>query len=167
MKTVYVVRHAKSSWDDPLQDDFDRPLNSRGRKDAPRMGKRLQERGLHPDLILSSPAERALSSCLIIAENIRYSLNRVVLDQRLYLADEGQLLAVIHSLNDAHDEVMIFAHNPGLTDFVNRVAGQAVTNNLPTCGVVALQFSVQSWTCVEWGSAKVIFLDYPKGIKEG
>lgn len=162
MKSLYLIRHAKSSWDDPLQNDFDRPLNKRGRRDAPRMGKRLQEREIHPDLLLSSPAERALSTCLIIADKIGHPLYQVLTDRRLYHAGEDQLLTLIRDLDDANDEVIIFAHNPGLTDFVNRASKAFVTDNIPTCGVVAMKFPVQSWKSVSWGTGKVVFFDFPK-----
>ena len=162
MKTLYVIRHAKSSWDDPFQKDFDRPLNKRGKTDAPRMGKRLKEKELAPDLLLSSPAERALSTCLIIAEKIGYDPRNVHTDKRLYHASEDQLLSVVHGLNDANDEVMIFAHNPGLTDFVNKLSDEPVTNNIPTCGVVALKFPGGSWKTIAWKKGEMVFFDYPK-----
>jgi phosphohistidine phosphatase len=162
MKTLYLVRHAKSSWDDPWQKDFDRPLNKRGRKDAPRMGKRLAEKDLHPDLLLSSPAERAVSTCVIIAERMGYSLRQVDTDERLYHAHEDQILGIVRDLNDAHNEVMIFAHNPGLTDFANRASHELVTDNIPTCGIVALKFPVQFWKEVTWGKGEVVFFDFPK-----
>lgn len=162
VKTLYVIRHAKSSWEDPLLDDFDRPLSNRGRRDAPRMGKRLRERELHPDLLLSSPAERAISTCLIIAEEIGYNLNNVHTDRRLYHADDDRLLTIVRSLNDANDEVAIFGHNPGLTDFVNRLCQEPVTDNIPTCGIVCLKFPVDSWKNVRWGKGEVNFFDFPK-----
>jgi phosphohistidine phosphatase len=126
VRTLYLVRHAKSSWDDPLQDDFDRPLNKRGRSDAPRMATKLKKRDIHPAILLSSPAERA--TCLIIAEVIGYSLDVVHTDQRLYHAEEAKILAFVQGLDDANSEVMIFGHNPGLTDFVNRITPAAVTS---------------------------------------
>lgn len=162
MKTLYLVRHAKSSWDDPFLHDFDRPLNNRGRSDAPRMGKGLKEKELHPDLLLSSPAERALSTCMIIAEKIGYPLRNIHTDRRLYHAAEDELLAIARGLNDANDEVMIFAHNPGLTDFANRISSEPVTDNIPTCGVVGVRFSASSWKEVSWGTGVVDFFDFPK-----
>jgi len=162
VKTLYVIRHAKSSWEDPFLDDFDRPLSSRGRSDAPRMGKRLKEKEIHPDLLLSSPAERAISTCLVIAEKIGYNLNNVHTDRRLYHADDDQLLSIVRGLNDANDEVAIFGHNPGLTDFVNRLSPEPVTDNIPTCGIVCLKFSLDSWKQVHWGKGDVDFFDFPK-----
>jgi len=162
MKTLYLVRHAKSSWEDPFQDDFDRPLNKRGRNDAPRMGKRLKERDIHPELLLSSPAERALSTCTIIAGKIGHPLQNILTDRSLYHASEEELLSVVHAFNDGNDTVMVFAHNPGLTDFANRLSRELVTDNIPTCGVVGLRFQVQSWKEVDWEKGEVLLFDYPK-----
>ena len=162
MKTLYLIRHAKSSWDDPFQDDFDRPLSKRGLRDAPRMGKRLKEMALHPDLIITSPAERALSTCITIAEKIGYPLGNIHTDQRLYHAGEDQLLTIVHGFNDANDEIIIFGHNPGLTDFANQLSRELVTDNIPTCGVVALRFPVNSWKDVHWEKGEVLFFDFPK-----
>ena len=162
MKTLYVIRHAKSSWDDPFLDDIDRPLNNRGRKDAPRMGQRLKEREIHADLLLSSPADRALSTCLIIAEKIGYNPQHVHVDRRLYHADEEQILSVVRNFNDANDEVVVFGHNPGLTEFVNRLNASQVTDNIPTCGVVCMKLPVDSWKHVVWEKGQVDFFDFPR-----
>jgi phosphohistidine phosphatase len=162
MKILYLIRHAKSSWDDPLQDDFDRPLNSRGRRDAPRMGKRLKEREVHPDLMISSPAARAISTCEIIAEKIGYPLPNIHSDKRLYHPSEETILQVVHEMNNANDEVILFSHNPGLTAFVNRINRNVVIENIPTCGIVALEFEVASWSHITWKTATVKFFDFPK-----
>lgn len=162
MKTLYIVRHAKSSWDDPFLDDFDRPLNKRGRADAPRMGKRLQERDVHPDLLISSPAERALSTCMIIAEKIGYPARNIHTDRRLYHASPEQLLSVLRGVSDGNDEIMIFGHNPGLTDFANELSRERVTSNIPTGGVVCLTFNVLSWKDIAWGKGEIEFYDFPK-----
>lgn len=160
---LYMIRHAKSSWEDPYQADFDRPLNKRGKQDAPRMGKRLKEREIHADLMLSSPAERALSTCKIIAEVIGYKQEKISTDRKLFHANDDQILSLIHKLNDKHDKVMIFAHNPGLTDFVNRLGGESVAiDNFPTCGVVAFKLPVESWKELGWEKGEMEFYDYPK-----
>lgn len=162
MKVLYLIRHAKSDWDDPFQDDFDRPLNRRGRSDAPRMGHRLREQHIRPDLLLSSPAERALSTCMIIAENIGYTAKDIRTDERLYLASDDVLFDVIRGLNDTHKEVMIFSHNPGLTEVANRLNKEPFTDNIPTCGVVCLAFSLPSWKQLRWGAGELRFFDFPK-----
>ena len=133
MKTLYVIRHAKSSWDLPGLPDFDRPLNERGKRDAPRMGKRLKEKRIVPDLMLSSPAKRALSTCKRIAEALGYSPDKIKTERSLYHADEDEILSVIKSVSDKHDVLMVFGHNPGLTDFTNQLGhedGELVTRAL-------------------------------------
>lgn len=163
MKTLYLIRHAKSSWDDPYQKDLERPLNKRGLRDAPAMGKKLKEKEIHPDLMLTSPAQRALTTCKLIADIIGYSPDNISIDKNLYHASEDQILSVVHKLNDKNDEVIIFSHNPGITDFVNNLAADPpITDNIPTCGVVAFKISIDSWKDVSWKKGELKFFDYPK-----
>lgn len=161
VKTLYIVRHAKSSWEDPLLDDFSRPLNDRGKRDAPRMGKRLKEKRIHPDLMLTSPARRALATCKRIAEVLDYKEDKIKIDRDLYHADPDKILQVIKSLKDKHDSVMIFGHNPGLTTFVNNI-GKLSIDNVPTCGVAAFELPVTSWSEVAFEKGVLLFYDYPK-----
>ena len=155
MKTIYLVRHAKSSWDDPFQDDFDRPLNERGRTDAPRMARRLKEKEIHPDLLLSSPAARAISTCKVIAETAGYHHNQIKTDSRLYHASEETLLQIVKKLSDEIDVVMIFAHNPGLTDFANRLLPEPfrMIKVLKSGGSVALLIDQDT-------RVKTVFVDF-------
>lgn len=162
MKRLYLVRHAKSSWEDPFQDDVDRPLNKRGRRNALKMGKKLKEQQIIPEQMLSSPAERALSTCVILAEKIGYPLHQIETDRRLYHASEEQLIAVVRQLSDSVNTVMIFGHNPGLTDAVNMLSDRLVTDNLPTCAIAGFMLHVKSWKDLAWGKGKVEFFDYPK-----
>jgi phosphohistidine phosphatase len=161
VKRLYIIRHAKSSWDDPLLDDFSRPLNDRGKKDAPNMGKRLKEKRISPDLMLSSPARRALATCKRIAEVIGYAQDKIKTERNLYHASENQMLEVVQSLKDKHETVMIFGHNPGLTIFVNELGKQSF-DNVPTCGIAAYEFAVDNWKEVEFGKGRLLFYDYPK-----
>lgn len=126
------------------------------------MARRLSEKAIHPGLLLSSPAQRALSTCMLFADGLEYPSSDITTDRRLYRATDEDILKVVHALNDTHAEVMIFAHNPGVTDFANRVSEDAVSDDIPTCGVVALQLPVSSWKEVGWKSAHLIFYDYPK-----
>lgn len=164
MKTLYIIRHAKSSWDAANVDDFERPLNDRGKRDAPRMGKRLKEKEIHPDLIISSPAKRALSTGKRIAGILGYPREGIKADRELYHADEETILSVIHGIENKFQTVILLSHNPGLTDFVNNTLmdGELVINNVPTCGVVAFRFDVDNWEDVIWGKGKMLFFDYPK-----
>ena len=161
LKTLYIIRHAKSSWDDPGQADFDRPLNIRGERDAPRMGKRLKEKDLVPDLMLSSPAARALSTCKIIADALNYPNEKIQTEMNLYHAVEEQILEQVNSLDDRYNVVFIFGHNPGLTDFVNSLTDNHLLN-IPTCGVVACTLNINSWKDADLGKGKMLFFDYPK-----
>lgn len=167
MKTLYIIRHAKSSWADPDQADFDRPLNERGKRDAPRMGKRLKEKGVHPGLIIASPAKRAWSTAKRIAAALKYSRENIKTDSALYLADDEKLLSVVQKLKDKHNTVILVSHNPGLTDFVNSLRSDEMDiDNVPTCGVVAFSLNIDSWKDVNWGTGKVIFFDYPKSKED-
>ena len=161
MKILYLIRHAKSSWGNPLEGDFDRPLNDRGKRDAPRMGKRLKEKRLAPDLLLSSPAKRALTTCELIADSINYPTEKIKTDRALYHAQDEDILRIIKNLNDKHDTVLIFGHNPGLTDFVNRLTDTNI-DNVPTGGVVACALNINSWKEIGWGKGEIDFFDYPK-----
>ncbi len=161
MKTLFLVRHAKSSWDDPGLSDFERPLNERGKRDAPRMGKRLKEKEMVIDLILTSPAKRAMSTVKRMAEVLDYPKENIKVEEKLYHASEDKMLDIVHTLKDQNDTVMILGHNPGLTDFVNSLTKENILN-VPTCGIVACNFSVDSWKDIDWGSGKMMFFDYPK-----
>lgn len=164
MKTLYIIRHAKSSWDDTSLDDFDRPLNERGKKDAPRMAKRLNERSVTPDLMLSSPAKRALSTCRKIAEVLKYSEDKIKTEKNLYHASADGILKVIKDIKDKHEVVLLFGHNPGLTDFVNDFMedDNHFIDNLPTCGVVCFRIDVDFWSSVRFGEGRFEFFDFPK-----
>jgi phosphohistidine phosphatase len=164
MKTVYLIRHAKSSWEDESLSDFDRPLNERGKADAPRMGKRLKEKDFTPDLLLSSPAKRALSTAKRIADALGFPKEKIKTDRALYHADEDELLSVIRSLNDKNDCIVLFGHNPGLTDFVNAMSHdqKKLIDTIPTCGVVAFSFDLSSWKHIDFGKGTLLFYDFPK-----
>lgn len=165
MKVVYLVRHAKSSWDDHSLRDFDRPLNERGKRDAPRMGKRLKEREIMPNLMLSSPAVRALTTCKEIADILGYDENRIKTDKRIYHASEEDLLHILQELNENHKSVMLFGHNPGLTDFANQLFNERIMN-IPTCGIVAGKLNLNNWKEAKPGCGKMQFFDFPKKHKK-
>ena len=160
MKTLLLVRHAKSSRDDPSLPDRDRPLDDRGMQDAPKMGKRLAKRDVKPDLLLSSPALRALTTAQLIAEELGYTRKDIVVDDRLYASSADDLLAVIRALDKKLNCVMIFGHNPEFTDLAHRLSSEII--DMPTCAVVELNFDIKAWSDVgEVKPAKVVF-DYPK-----
>jgi phosphohistidine phosphatase len=169
MKTLYLVRHAKSNWDNTELSDFDRPLNDRGKKDAPRMGKRLREKKVTPNIMLSSPAERALTTCKEIANVLDFPKGKIKTDKRLYHADEDQILKVLSELKDAardsEEVVMIFGHNPGLTEFANSLLNESLMN-IPTCGVVHATLNIEHWRDIHFGCGQMLNFDFPKKIKD-
>ncbi|MBN1953472.1 MAG: histidine phosphatase family protein [Anaerolineae bacterium] len=160
-KTLTLVRHAKSSWDHPGLPDRLRPLNRRGERDAPRMGERLAARGVEVERIVTSPAARATATAELVAEEIGFPWDAIVVDERLYQADAFDILAVIRELDDYLDHVMLFGHNPGLTDLVNSLSTHVV-DNVPTCGVVELEYEIDGWALVGKVEPRSFFFDYPK-----
>lgn len=161
MKTLYLVRHAKSSWDTPALSDFERPLNERGERDAPRMAKRLKEKRIVFDLILSSPAQRALSTALHFAKVLEIPLSSLKTEASLYHASPDTILHVLRNVKDTAATVMIVAHNPGLTDFANACMQESIVN-IPTCGVAACTVPIERWTDMKLGSGRKLLYDYPK-----
>ena len=163
MKTLYLIRHAKSSWDYPELTDFERPLNKRGKRDAPIMGQRLKKRSVLPDLMLSSPANRALTTCQIIANEIGYPSTGILTRNEIYHAGSQTLLSIVQSLKDKNQSVMIFGHNPGFTHLANELTSMNL-NNIPTCGVFACEFASETWQTIQYGQGKLLFYDYPKNM---
>jgi phosphohistidine phosphatase len=161
MKTLILVRHAKSSWDSFDIQDFDRPLNDRGKKDAPDMAARLKEKHLSIDALVSSPARRAKKTARIFAEGLKKDKDDIIFIDRLYGADVPTLTQVISSLEDKYDAVALFAHNPGLTDFANTLTTVRI-DNMPTCSLFAVQASVNKWSQFAAAEKSFLFFDYPK-----
>ena len=146
MKTLFLIRHAKSSRDDPAVPDKERPLNERGMRDAPKVGERLAEQGVKPDLILSSPAVRALATAEIIARKLGYKVKDIVVDERLYATTADDLLHVIRKIRDKPKRVMLFGHNPEFTDLAHRLSSSIT--DMPTCAVAEFSFDSKSWSTV-------------------
>jgi phosphohistidine phosphatase len=161
MKTLIVVRHAKSSWSDSGKDDHDRPLNSRGNKDAPEMAKRLRKRDIKVDLFLSSTALRARTTAQYFADEYDVSKKDIALEKELYLAPGGTYYAVLSKLPDKYDTVAVFGHNPGITDFVNTLS-QVHVDDMPTCAVYAVAVDTDKWASFEKADKDFLFFDYPK-----
>jgi len=160
MKTLFLIRHAKSSWEDISLPDQDRPLDELGKRDAPKMGQRLAKRGVKPDLILSSPARRALATAQIIAEKLDYKLKDIVVDGRLYAATVDDLLNVVHTLGDPLERVVLLGHNPGSTALAHRLSSQIT--HMPTCAVAEFTFHAKSWSDLAAATPVKVTLDYPK-----
>ena len=160
MKTLLLIRHAKSSWDDPALDDKERPLNGRGKRDAPKMGKRLAKRGVQPDLILSSPAVRALTTAESIARKLDYMRRDIVVDDRLYAVEADELLDVIRKVGDRLKCVMLVGHNPELTELAHRLSSKITY--LPTCAVAEFTFDAKSWSRIGKDRPVKVALDCPR-----
>ncbi len=161
MKLITLIRHAKSSWKDTSLSDFDRPLNKRGKRDAPVMGKRLATKQLFPDLVISSPAKRAFTTARIIAKEIGYPVKKIVLYENIYEADMATLLALIKSFNNSRNHAILFGHNPGLNSLCNFLTPDPI-DNVPTCGVVHINLRSKSWKDITRHEGEMIEFDYPK-----
>ncbi|OGU54559.1 MAG: phosphohistidine phosphatase [Ignavibacteria bacterium RBG_13_36_8] len=161
MKRLYLTRHAKSNWKDTGLTDFERPLNKRGKRDAPFMGKLLNEQGIKPDLIISSAAVRAVDTAKNISEKIGYRIDQIIIDKSIYEADSLHLFEIIKSLSEKYNTVMLIGHNPDLTYFANYLGDKRI-DNIPTCGIVTIEFDTGSWRLVQPESGKIISFEYPK-----
>ena len=147
MKTLLVLRHAKSSWKDPAVTDHDRPLNSRGKRDAPRIGKIIAAEEVRPDIILSSTAKRARRTAEDVSDAVGLSGKAVVLDSRLYLAEPAEIVNVVRNAGSDVRCVLVVGHNPGLEVLVMRLTGHA--EPLPTAAVAAVSLPINSWRSLE------------------
>ena len=164
MKSVLLVRHAKSSWDDPGQSDFDRPLNERGKQDAPNMAKRLLDKSITIDAFISSPAKRAKKTASLFAEQYKYDKENIILLPQLYHAGPANFFQVIAQAPDTANTIAVFSHNPGITEFVNMLTNEIRVDDMPTCAVFGVQLSVPNWAAFKDAPKKFWFFDYPKSL---
>lgn len=164
MKTIVLVRHAKSSWDNPEFSDFERPLNGRGIKDAPFMGSLIKKMGLKPDLMVSSPAVRALTTCKMFAEAMEYPIENIVQDKKIYEYGPNAILAILESMDDKVNTVFLFGHNPDMTHLTNFLSGVHV-DNVPTCGVSCIDIDSGKWENLRQVKGDLRFFEYPKKHK--
>jgi len=167
MKTIILVRHAKSSWKDFSLDDFDRPLNKRGKKNAPFMGQKLKEKQIIPDLIRSSPAKRARKTATAIAKAIGYPKKKIVFDDKMYHAGAWYLFEMLRNLDDDIETIMLFGHNPGFNELADMLLKNNLIYNIVTTGVYCIQFDVDRWGKVLEGQGGTVFYDYPKRYQDG
>jgi phosphohistidine phosphatase len=162
MKSLYIVRHAKSSWDNIALPDFERTLNERGKKDAPEMAKRLLERKIKIDAFVSSPAKRAKKTAKLFIEAFGSDEDKIILVENLYHASGETFYEVISGLEDSNKHVALFSHNPGITDFVNTLCDGVRIDNMPTCAVFAIEIDTKKWSEFRTANKKFLFFDYPK-----
>ena len=161
MKTLTIVRHAKSSWKDTSLRDYERPLNKRGHRDAPEMGRRIAEYGIRPSLILSSHAVRAWTTAKVVAKAIGYPYEFLQKEPDLYHASVERILDVLVAQDERFNSIMMFGHNPGFTDFANFLV-PGLTNNLPTAGVVSVEFDQDDWNLFDRPRCRLMVHDWPK-----
>jgi phosphohistidine phosphatase len=164
MLRLTLVRHAKTEAAHSGQEDWDRTLEPRGQRDAPEMGRRMKGRGLKPDKVLSSPAVRAVSTTTILTRELGVVAGKVVQDERLYLANPKDLLKVIRELGGTAKHLMVVGHNPGLTEFADALSDERSVDNMPTCALYTLEFSIKDWSELVLGSGTNAEFDYPKSI---
>jgi len=161
MKTLLLIRHAKSSWDNPLESDFDRPLNERGKTDAPAMAKKIRKHKIDLDAIVSSPARRALETATFFSKEFKLDTKKIHLAPALYEASGPDFSKTVASLDDSQKVIALFAHNPGITDFINSLKCTFVSD-MPTCGVYAIKIKTKTWRDFGAADKKFLFLEYPK-----
>ena len=161
MKKLLIIRHAKSSWANSNETDFERPLNDRGRMNAPEMAVRLVKRNVLPDAIISSAAKRTIETSLLMMKPLGLQQQQLVKKQELYLATPETILETIVSMDDAWQTAAIVAHNPGVTDFVNTLC-EVKVDDMPTCAVYAVDIKTDSWINFNKATKEFLFFDYPK-----
>lgn len=161
MKYLLLMRHAKSAWDIPGQSDFERTLNERGKKDAPEMGKRIRKKDFIPEIIVSSPAKRALKTAREVAKELEYDEKNIQQETDIYEADIEDLMHVIRSFDDKASHVMMVGHNPSFTGMVGILSNMFI-ENMPTSGVALIRFDIQSWKQVSKHTGTLEWFDYPK-----
>ena len=161
MKTLLIIRHAKSSWSNATITDFDRPLNERGKHDAPAMAKKIKSRNIEIDTFISSPAKRAKKTAIFFMDEFKIDKKYLILAPSLYEAGVAAFYETIASLKDSASTAALFAHNPGVTDFVNSLNCYPV-HEMPTCGVFALQIKIKKWMEFKEAGKEFLFFDYPK-----
>lgn len=161
MKRLLLIRHAKSDWEDRNMADFDRPLNPRGLGNAPEMGMRLLKRGLKPELFVSSPAKRALTTAISIAEVFRIKKKSIQQEKNIYEASASSLLKIVNGFDNNYDFIAMVGHNPGFTDLAVNLCDCDIYN-IPTCGMVLLEFTFADWKMVSAQTGEMKLFDYPK-----
>jgi len=163
MKTLLLLRHAKSDWGDSSLRDFDRPLAERGERDAPRIGKALRKRGVTPDVIIASPAVRAKATVQAAMKAAKVELE-VTFDESIYGASSAELMELIRRLPDANECALLIGHNPGFEDLAGRLTGSQ--QRMPTAALACIEFQIEHWNDVDDGKGKLVWLLTPKHLDD-
>ncbi len=165
MKTLYLVRHAKSDWGNEVLKDIDRPLNNRGYSDAYIQSVKFSTDQKHPDLIVSSPAVRAFTTAGIFARTLKYKEDKILISQGIYESSSSTIINTIAATNDAVSTLMVFGHNPGFTEAFDELSDSYI-DNIPTCGIVGITFNVKSWTEIIDTKGHCFLSFFPKDFKQ-
>ena len=160
-KQLLLIRHAKSSWDDFSIKDFDRPLNGRGKKDAPVMAKRLLDKDITIDAFIASPAKRARKTAELFVKEYKKEKENIIFFDELYLAATSNFLDVISKTDDRFKTIAVFSHNEGITDFANSLTETRI-DNIPTCGIFAIKIKTKHWSDFNEAEKEFWFFDSPK-----
>ncbi|MBP7416112.1 MAG: histidine phosphatase family protein [Pyrinomonadaceae bacterium] len=161
MKTLYLLRHAKSSWDDPAQTDFERPLNQRGTKAALFMGELMAKKGLEPSLIVSSPAMRAKTTAELVKDAGTFSAE-IIFEKTIYEASPNALRQVVSEISDDHTSALLVGHNPGIEGFIGYLTGDL--EPMPTAALAVIELKLEKWDEVNDGSGKLFDVYRPKEL---
>ena len=161
MKTLLLIRHAKSGWDNAASSDIERTLTEQGESDAAVMARRLMEKRIDIDAFVSSSAKRARQTTQIFMNECKHGEKKLLLAPSLYEGSVKDFYCVIDSLNDEDDTVALFAHNPGITDFINSVECSPVYN-MPTCAIYGIKIKINHWKEFAAAEKEFLFFDYPK-----
>ena len=165
-KLLLVIRHAKSSWDIATLNDFERPLNERGKKDAPMMAKRLLDKKIAIDNFVSSPAKRAKKTARLFAEEFERKKEEIILIPELYHASVQVFFEAISNVDDIYKSIAVFSHNPGITSFANELTENNKIDNMPTCSVFAVRCHIENWCDFKTAKKDFWFFDYPKNVAD-
>jgi phosphohistidine phosphatase len=161
MKTIYLVRHAKSSWKEANSSDFDRPLNNRGLRSAPLMAEMLKAMGVRPDHVISSPASRAITTAELFCETFAYPKELIEERMEIYEGRASLLLSAVQQIPEASQTAMLFGHNPTITEFANLLASTHL-EGMETCSVVKIEMAITSWHEAAPGRGKKVWYEFPK-----
>lgn len=164
-RTLVMIRHAKSSWVNPLQSDFERPLNERGKREAPEMAGKLKQAGITPDLIICSKAKRTRQTAKRICEVLGYDMANVHWEEKLYHCIPSVFDELLYEVDEKVKTVFIIAHNPGITEFVNQLSPDFSIDNMPTCGIACARFSAAEWNMFPLVQKTVFLFEYPEKDK--
>jgi len=156
-----LLRHAKTEPGRSGQDDWDRELEAKGKRDAPEMARRLKEEYSIPTLIVASPAIRAIGTARMFAKEFRIAESAIIRDERLYLASPKVMLEVVQASGGSAEHLLIVGHNPGISEFGDRLSAERSLDNMSTCSLYTLEFDIQNWNEISWGSGANAELIYP------